>query len=261
MRPSYCKVHTHNANDSLERRRVQARASGTTGEMEGVYDLSMEVTLIKRPSRVSNICMEPLKRKWVTGAMDFSSFLHPKTPLSPDHKLLTLLHFNLIRALTRITLILGVNPDHMHLDIESPFHSAASNLSLSELPPNLRPTEMQLTVPHHPEVDIFPFPTFRDNMIVANNTLDDVEFCQDIVYGVDDGSGAPRNVDLGKCAKCDPSGRTGLIVWADPWFQSSWEVDVEFAKKYKGLFVGCEELINSTNVWRERRGEPPLDLN
>jgi hypothetical protein len=261
VRPSCCKVHTNKADHSPERRRAQAQASIEAGEAEEVYDLSMEVTMVQRPSRVSNICIEPLKRRWVTGAMDFSAFLHPKTPLSPDHKLLTLLHFNLIRALTRITLLLGVNPDHLHLDIESPFHSAASNLSLSELPPNLRPTEMQLTIPHHPEVDVFPFPKFRDNMIIADSVFDDVEFCQDIVYGVDDGSGAPRGVDMRECAKSDPGGRTGLIIWDDPWFQSSWEVEEEFAKKYKLLFEGCEELINSTNLWRERRGEAPLDLS
>ncbi|TVY26012.1 hypothetical protein LHYA1_G005486 [Lachnellula hyalina] len=249
-------------NQRAKRRRAQARPqeSAATGEMEEGYDISMEVTLIQRSGRGSNICMEPRKRKWVISASDFASFLHPKTTLSLDHKLLTLMHFNLVRALTRITLLLGVDPDDMHLDIESPFHSTASSLSISELPPSLRPTEMQLTVPHHPEIDIFPFPRIRDNMIAAIDVLDDMELCQDIAFGVDDRSGERRGVDQGDCAEIDHSRRTGLIVWGDPWLQSSWEVDQEFAKKYKGLFEGCEELIRSTNFWREKRGESPLDM-
>lgn len=91
--------------------------------------------------------------------------------------------------------------------------------------------------------------------------IDDVAFCQDLVYGVDDGSGAPRGVNTGQCARNDPNGRTGLIVWDDPWLQSSWEVEPEFAKKYKVLMRGCGELIVSTNRWRESRGEEPLDLS
>jgi hypothetical protein len=193
--------------------------------------------------------------------MDFSSFLHPNTHLSADHKLLTLLHFNLIRALTKITLLLGVNPDDMYLDIESPFHNAASRLSLSVLPPTLLPTQMQLSVPHHPEVDIFPFPKFRDNMILGGDLYDDIEFCQDLVYGLDDGTGRERMVDQKECCKMSPGGRTGLIVWSDPWLQSSWEVEPDFARKYKGLFEGCWELIDSTNRWRASRGEEPLDLS
>lgn len=265
-------MHTRTpTNDSPERRRAQAqaRASVTTGEEaeteleleeEEEYDISTEVTLTQRSGRGSNICTEPLKRRRVIGAMDFASFLHPQTPISPDHKLLTLLHFNLIRALTQITLLLGVNPDDMYLDIESPFHSTTYAGASSLLPPNLRPTHMQLAVPHHPEVDVFPFPRFRDNMIAAADVLDDVELCEDIMFGVDDRSTDFRGVDQGDSAKINPSGRTGLIVWGDPWFQSSWEVDQEFAKKYMGLFDGCEELVRSTNFWREERGESPLDM-
>jgi len=248
-------------NDSPERRRAQELQHSSAAEAQGAkYDVSVEV-LVLRPSRISNICIEPSKRRWVLEAADFSSFLSPETPLSADHKLLTLLHFNLIRALTRITLLLGVNPDDMYKDIESPFHDAASNLSLSVLPPTLRPTQMQLSVPHHPEVDVFPFPQFRDNMILGEGLYDDVEFCQDLVYGVDDGKGGERKVDQRNCAKMSTGGRTGLIVWSDPWLQSSWEVEPDFARKYRKLFEGCSELIDGTNRWRASRGEEPLDLS
>ncbi|TVY13763.1 hypothetical protein LARI1_G008085, partial [Lachnellula arida] len=256
------------------RRKLQNRTTASTGveaEMEEEeYDISIEITRTQRSSRSSPICITPLKRHRLISAQNFTSFLplHPQTPLSPDHTLLTLLHFNIVRALTRITFLLGVDPDDMHLDIESPFHihihsatyAYAGASSLSVLPPNLRPTHMQLAVPHHPEVDVFPFPRSRDNVMVAGDGLDDVELCRDIVFGVDERAGERRGGEHGGCARSNAGGRTGLIVWGDPWFQSSWEVDQEFAKKYMGLFDGCEELLRSTDFWREERGESPLDM-
>ena len=59
------------------------------------------------------------------------------------------------------------------------------------LPPeSLIPTTTQKTVPHHPEADCFPFPRFRDNLIIAqrDGTVEKGEFCMDCCYGVDDGS-------------------------------------------------------------------------
>ncbi|KAF5684649.1 hypothetical protein FDENT_6654 [Fusarium denticulatum] len=46
-------------------------------------------------------------------------------------------------------------------------------------PRSLEPTEVQKTVLHHPWLDIFPFPKFRDNVILAADAelLDDGELC------------------------------------------------------------------------------------
>ena len=52
-------------------------------------------------------------------APNFESFL--QTPLPSDQKLLTLLHFNLVRALMQNVFILNLDPDDMSLDQESPF--------------------------------------------------------------------------------------------------------------------------------------------
>lgn len=51
---------------------------------------------------------------------------------------------------------------------------------------------------------------------------------------------------------------TGLRVWNDPWCADSWEVEERFAWKYKDML--CEELLRSTNKWREMRGEEPLSF-
>lgn len=95
--------------------------------------------------------MNPFKRRHVVSALNFESFL--KTPLPSDQKLLTLLHFNLVRALTQNVFILNLNPDDMNSDLESPFTSSQSGIKLEALPEMLRPTALQRTVSHHPEVE------------------------------------------------------------------------------------------------------------
>jgi hypothetical protein len=215
------------------------------------------------------LCIHPAKRKMVTSAGSFDSCV--RTPLPVDQKLLTLLHFNLVRALTSNILLLGCNPDEMNEDINSPFAPACQlpsanpdGVAIHMLPPTLRPTAVQLSVPHHPEMDLFPFPQYRDNIILAGSTVDDVELCVDMLYGVDindnsdSGSKMKRRCDEGPFSG---SGRTGLIVWDDPWLQESWEVDEGFATKYKWLLRGCDALLRSTNHWRARRGEQKLVLD
>lgn len=209
--------------------------------------------LIKRPGTGGKamLCMSHYARKMVVEAPSFSNFL--PTPLPSDQKLLTLLHFNLVRAFGQLVHLLGYSIDDMSLEIFSRFNPTEEVVSVENLPPNLRPTSLQRSVVHYAEVDIFPYPEYRDNCILAEGELDDVELCNDILYGVE----SEREKDgLG----LDISGRTGLIVWSDPWRKESWEVDEKFAKKYAGLFKGCQELIDSTNRWRASRGERPLCL-
>ncbi|EIT73587.1 hypothetical protein AO1008_11858 [Aspergillus oryzae 100-8] len=42
--------------------------------------------------------------------------------------------------------------------------------------PGLRPTTLQRGIPHHPWLDIFPFPRMWDNLIRAGDQLDHEEF-------------------------------------------------------------------------------------
>ena len=149
----------------------------------------------------------------------------------------------------------------MDQDIESPF-VLGTGVDLSKLPPNLHPTKLQRTVPHHPEIDVLPFPKYRDNSIIAGKEIDDYEICNDMLYGVDDEDEEVGETKKGVgCHREGSGGRTGLIVWSDPWLASSWELEEGFARKYKRLLVGCNDLLESTNYWRETRGEPPLVLD
>ncbi|KOC08114.1 hypothetical protein AFLA70_14g006051 [Aspergillus flavus AF70] len=44
--------------------------------------------------------------------------------------------------------------------------------------PGLRPTTLQREIPHHPWLDIFPFPRMWDNLIRAGDQLDHEEFAK-----------------------------------------------------------------------------------
>jgi Domain of unknown function (DUF3425) len=193
--------------------------------------------------------MKPYKRRQLLNSPHFSAFLHG-TPLPSDQKLLTLLHFNLVRALMQNVFILNMDPDNMSLEQVSPFTDPEAGIKIEALPEMLRPTELQRTVKHHPELDLFPFPEFRDNRI--RHGVGHVEvYCLDLLYGVES-CYSTREWGL--------NGRTGLIAWGEPWLQGSWEVEEAFARKYRHYIVGCKALLRSTNYWRKSRGEAPLVL-
>ncbi|GJC94823.1 hypothetical protein ColKHC_03649 [Colletotrichum higginsianum] len=69
-------------------------------------------------------------------------------------------------------------------------------------PSTLRPTSVQKAVIHHPWIDLFPFPRFRDNTLLAMaaGMVDDDELCRDILETTGEDLGA----------------RPSLIVWASP---------------------------------------------
>ncbi|KAF0321833.1 aryl-alcohol dehydrogenase [Colletotrichum asianum] len=66
---------------------------------------------------------------------------------------------------------------------------------------SLRPTDLQRRILHHPWIDLFPFPIFRDNVLLAmeSGSVDDDQLCADILEVKDE----------------DLAGRPSLIVW-DP---------------------------------------------
>ncbi|KAF4847483.1 hypothetical protein CGCSCA4_v005560 [Colletotrichum siamense] len=106
---------------------------------------------------------------------------------------------------------------------------------------SLRPTNLQRTVLHHPWIDLFPFPVFRDNVLFGMDSglLDDDQLCADILEVKDE----------------DLAGRPSLIVWGQSWDCMAWEANEAFFRKWGFLTRGCPELLEATNYWRSRRGE------
>ena len=155
-------------------------------------------------------------------------------------QLLTLIQFNVFRALISNTATIGFTMAWLQEDAISPWNSTCKTAS-SSCPTSLRPTLAQQTIEHHPWVDLFPIPRMRDNMLLAGDTYDEYELCNDLV-------------DF-----CDvPSERTGLVVWGEPHDPAGWEVTESFLQRWGWVVKGCVELLISTNHWRKQRGEDEL---
>lgn len=176
------------------------------------------------------------------------------SPLSSDH-LISLVYYNVYRAFISNVVTLGLDLNLMYTDdYPSPFLplSPTASSHIRKLPPCLQPTELQKTVAHHPQWDIFPDPEIRDNILrYGEHNIDDVELCLDMV-----GDGNYDN--LGELATQD---KNGLIVWGEPWDMGSWEVTETFARKWPFLIRGALNSQRTSNEWRVKRGEEPLDFD
>ncbi|PGH09807.1 hypothetical protein GX51_00494 [Blastomyces parvus] len=173
-----------------------------------------------------------------------------------------------VSALYTLGIHIGHTEDRMCTDrARSPFFwsSAASDLNtictaqkvFSTLKPDLRPTIEQITVPHHPFVDILPFPTLRNNLIKYQDKIDENEFFQDMLTGlVCWGSGG--------IGKSDRQGSTKPVSTGTPWDSRSWEAKVWFLKKYWALLGGEDgELVRQSEWWRNLRGDnsPAIEMH
>ncbi|KAJ8133545.1 hypothetical protein O1611_g76 [Lasiodiplodia mahajangana] len=156
-----------------------------------------------------------------------------------------LIRLNVINALARNAVILGVEPEGLCADdLVSPFNTSGPGLaSWKSCPPQLHPTADQFNLVHHPWLDLFPIPELRNNSIrgIAAGVIDEDELCRDI-----------SEVNL------EDTNSPSLIVWGEPWDVRGWEASVPFLKKWGWLVRGNRELITSTNFWRRVRGEAPI---
>lgn len=175
-----------------------------------------------------------------------------------DHEFINLVYYNVYRALEANICSLGLSSSLICQDILSPFNiislggtvsenldddvliAPSSNLILN-LPPALQPTALQISILHHPWIDIFPCPRLRDNLLCAGDLLDDDGLCLEICAGGD-------------------SGDSGLIVWGEPWDPLGWEITEPFAQRWPWVLEGCDDVIRATNYWRALRGLKNLDL-
>lgn len=161
----------------------------------------------------------------------------PKTDL-----LISLSRLNVLRAAYDNTIAVGMTAEWLcQDDIISIFSMQGHQVSEDRIPSALRPTDLQRSTPHHPWLDIFPFPQFRDNLIRAGDHLDDNELCHDLTAFWDTRTSNAR-----------------LLVWGIASCPENWEATEDFARKWGFFLRGCPDLLNSTNKWRIRRGEKPL---
>ncbi|KAK6213552.1 DUF3425 domain protein [Colletotrichum tabaci] len=165
--------------------------------------------------------------------------------------LTTLVRVNVFHAFVQNARVLNFDKSWLTYEAISPFHMVGPGLGPAAIhpscPENMRPTQLQLAVEHHPWIDFFPHPAMRDNFlrVVAEHGedyVDEDDMCRDIV-------------DVGAGAGVEES---ALIVWGEPWDPRGWEATEPFLRKWGWLLAGCPEMLEGTNYWRQKRGLPKL---
>ncbi|KAM6478675.1 hypothetical protein HDV62DRAFT_184853 [Trichoderma sp. SZMC 28011] len=252
--------------DSAERRRLQNRRSQHNYRLREAAKAKQDKRITKAASvrRGKFLLLKPTKesspvtKERQTPPLPCGAyFVSARNLLLPaDHRLLTLVHNNIIRGLAANASLLNYPWSTVcQDDALSSFSPPTLNLDLpvtqSPLPLNLHPTPLQYKETHHPWLDLIPSPQFRDNLLrrlaTASPEWDfETELCEDV-------TGVGR-LQL-SCS------RPGFMIWGEnSWDAHNWEVTEEFIQKWHDLIDGCGDLIASTNEWRKNRGEAPLHL-
>ncbi|CAJ2511324.1 Uu.00g069490.m01.CDS01 [Anthostomella pinea] len=184
---------------------------------------------------------------YLTGGSQYEDDAIPKFafPLSPDHQLIVMIQYNVLRAsLTNMALLSML--ERLPLECGGAFNIADFPSPPDAIPPSLQQTWIQQTTPHDPWLDMIPWPRMRDNLITHQGTFDEDDLCVDMNGGLYEGY--------------NDTVVNGLIVWGEPWSETGWEVSEGFARKWSFLVRGCNVLIETTNKFREARGEDRLVL-
>ncbi|KAJ9649919.1 hypothetical protein H2198_010759 [Neophaeococcomyces mojaviensis] len=117
--------------------------------------------------------------------------------------------------------------------------TALANLAPG-LPYPLKPTQLQLTTPHHVYIDLVPSPTLRDRLIVigpANCNTFFMEACT---------------------IACEIEDYGQMTIWGEDWLNEfSWEFSAAVLERWGGWLL-TDEWGQRANFWRRQRGHPTL---
>ncbi|KAL3471909.1 hypothetical protein BJX99DRAFT_236599 [Aspergillus californicus] len=121
--------------------------------------------------------------------------------------------------------------------------------AFKSLKPDMRPSAEQIFVPHHPYIDIIPFPSLRKYLIAHQDEIDEDCLFHDLLTGLVCWGG-------GGLSKSDRNLSTGYASTGTPWDVRSWEARTWFLKKY-WVWLGGEEgeLVRQSEWWRNIRGD------
>ncbi|KAH7006820.1 hypothetical protein EDB80DRAFT_717888 [Ilyonectria destructans] len=104
--------------------------------------------------------------------------------------------------------------------------------------PDLVPTDVQLTVPHHPTLDTIPWPGFRSKVIAAIHSdpplIDREDFCLDLL---NDG------------LRCWGFTNEDSLPSAAPWDARNWEAAPWFLKKWEHVIGGRDGDEWTISAW------------
>ncbi|CAI6300923.1 unnamed protein product [Periconia digitata] len=188
-------------------------------------------------------------------------------PLSADHHLLTLIQYNVMRAILENMVLCNIL-NAVPLECRNALNLPLAHHPPSTPPPTFARTALQKAIPHADWIDSFPCARMRDNLIRACPSSV-FPSSADPTHGEDFQRGSAKLFDEDElCADTcgglyegyDECAAKGLLVWGEPWRVESWEVSEGFTKKWGWLLEGCEDIVRVTNVWREARGEKGIVL-
>jgi hypothetical protein len=165
-------------------------------------------------------------------------------PLSPDHCLITLVQYNVVRAYIHNMSLLSLL-HHLPPGCSSSFGVSKTSVApVKHIPLTLQSTPLQSSKSPPFWISPIPFPRLRDNLILMVGQYDSRELLLDLGLRVYEGF--------------DDVERCGFLVWGDPWLAAAWEVSEGFVRRWGFLLQGCSEVIEAANHWRMLRGDERL---
>ncbi|KNG83842.1 hypothetical protein ANOM_007366 [Aspergillus nomiae NRRL 13137] len=209
-------------------------------ESELTVPLNIGLALYSGVRRLSQMKGPP---RWSIEAVGISTArrLSQIEPKCSDLRTIKLTSFSSTSAFLENAKQLGLSlGDFVNDDSESPFCSRYQPISYHTLAADLQPTPEQLKFPHHPYLDIVPFPSFRARALTAISSgtpaFSEDELCFDLAHD---------------SMRCWGSTATSLHGRGNgtPWDARSWEVSPWFLKKW-GFLVGNEDdAIYQNSLW------------
>jgi hypothetical protein len=125
--------------------------------------------------------------------------------------------------------------------ISSPQNHLATLAALAPtLPPQLKPTVLQLQTPHHAYIDMIPSPSLRDRLIAVGPANSNTFMTQACTLA------------------CDIEDTGQMIVWGEDWLNEfAWEFSAAVLERWGGWLLP-QEWGQRANFWRRQRGAPIL---
>jgi hypothetical protein len=177
-------------------------------------------------------------------------------PLTPDGALLTVPTLSALHAFATVATAFDIvtkiwDPTYLH--ILPPLTGAVASL-----PPNLHPITAQLTIPHHPMLDLLPWPSVREKLICM---LSMPSAFRPPVAQEDDNAPTQSNAIVQLAHDLDdPQDGVGLRVhgnstsWAggNELIEDAWEIGELFYKKW--WWCLDQRVVEVSNQRRKERG-------
>lgn len=169
-----------------------------------------------------------------------SGSVTPAPPMMPDPSNLVVVVPNNVREIRRSLHRLFSPLLDIPVISNPQTHLAALQAMAPNLPSALKPTQLQLTSPHHAYIDMIPSPGLRDRLIAlgpanSNNFL--MEVCT---------------------IACEIEDTGQMTIWGEDWLNEfSWEFSAAVIERWSGWLL-TPEWGQRANFWRRQRGAPVL---